>query len=75
MQNRYLKINANKFLPSIYNFSIYIDGNIVIINDINELLNKLNAKYGHYNFYLPIIIFIFQFIQKEIVYIKKQKLY
>ena len=54
MQNRYLKINANKFLPSIYNFSIYIDGNIVIINDINELLNKLNAKYGHYNFYLPI---------------------
>ena len=53
-QNRYLKINAHKYLPSHYNFSIYIDGNIVIINDINEFLNKINEKYGHFNFYLPI---------------------
>ena len=26
----------------------------MIINDINEFLNKLNEKYGHFNFYLPI---------------------
>jgi len=53
-QNRYLKINVHKYLPSYYNFSIYIDGNIIIINDINILLNRLNKKYGQFNFYLPI---------------------
>ena len=26
----------------------------MIINDINEFLNKINEKYGHFNFYLPI---------------------
>ncbi len=53
-QNRYLKINAHKYLPSIYNFSIYIDGNIIIVNDINLLLKELNSKYGNFNFYIPI---------------------
>lgn len=53
-QNRYLKINAHKYLPSFYKFSIYIDGNIIIINDINLLLKQLNSKYENINFYVPI---------------------
>jgi hypothetical protein len=53
-QNRYLKINAYKYLPNKYNLSIYIDGNIVIINDINLLLKKLYEKHGNLNFYIPI---------------------
>lgn len=53
-QNRYLKINAHKYLPSIYNFSIYIDGNVIIINDINLLLKQINSKYGNFKFYIPI---------------------
>ena len=36
-QNRCLKINAYKYLPSKYNFSIYIDGNVIIVKDINLL--------------------------------------
>ena len=53
-QNRYLKINAHKYLPFFYKFSIYIDGNIIIINDINLLLKQLNSKYENINFYVPI---------------------
>ena len=53
-QNRYLKIKGYKYLPSYYNFSIYIDGNIIIIKDINSILLQLNKKYGNYNFYVPI---------------------
>ena len=53
-QNRYLKLKAYKYFPSYYNFSIYIDGNIVIINDINKLLNRLNEKYKNVNFFIPI---------------------
>ncbi len=36
-QNRCLKINAYKYLLSKYNFSIYIDGNVIIVKDINLL--------------------------------------
>jgi len=39
-QKRCLKINAYKYLPNHYNFSIYIDRNVIIINDI-YLLFKL----------------------------------
>ena len=53
-QNRYLKINAYKYLPNQYNFSIYIDGNVIIINDINLLLNQLKKKYKNINFFVPI---------------------
>ena len=53
-QNRCLKINPHNYLPNHYNFSIYIDGNIVIIKDINILLKQLNKKYGFFNFYVPI---------------------
>jgi hypothetical protein len=52
--NRCLKINAHKYLPNIYNFSIYIDGNIEIIKDINLLLNKLKEKNKNINFFVPI---------------------
>ena len=50
-QNRCLKINAYKFLPNHYNFLIYIDGNIIIINDINLL--SIKKKYKDINF-IPI---------------------
>ena len=53
-QNRCLKINAYKYLPNHYNFSIYIDGNVIIINDTNLLLNKLKKKYKDINFFVPI---------------------
>ena len=53
-QNRILKIKPYKYLPSIYNFSIYIDGNIIILNDINKLLLQLKKKYGELNFFIPI---------------------
>ena len=53
-QNRCLKLNAYKYLPNNYNFSIYIDGNIIIIKDINLLLNKLIKKYKDINFFVPI---------------------
>ena len=53
-QNRYLKINAYKYLPNHYNFSVYIDGNIIIINDINLLLNQLKKQYKDINFFVPI---------------------
>ena len=50
---RYIKINAHKCLPSKYNFSIFIDGNIIIKNDINLLINELEDKLGKYQFYVP----------------------
>ncbi len=53
-QNRYLKINAYKYLPNHYNFSVYIDGNIIIINDINLLLNRLKKQYKDIKFFVPI---------------------
>ena len=53
-QNRCLKINAYKYLPSKYNFSIYIDGNIIIVKDINLLLYELKKKYNDSSFYVPI---------------------
>ena len=49
-----MKINAYKYLPNHYNFSVYIDGNIIIINDINLLLNQLKKQYKDINFFVPI---------------------
>ena len=48
-QNRCLKINAHKYLPNHYNFSIYIDGNIIIIKDINLLLKYKKDNYKNLN--------------------------
>ena len=50
---RYIKINPHKCLPSKYNFSIFIDGNIIIKKDINLLINDLNKKLGYFHFYVP----------------------
>lgn len=39
-QNRYCKINAHKIFPE-YKYSIYIDGNVEIINDISLTISKI----------------------------------
>ena len=51
---RYVKINPIKCLPLKYNFSIYIDGNVIIKNDINLFMNKLKNELGSFLFYIPI---------------------
>jgi len=50
---RYIKINPNKCLPLKYNFSIYIDGNVIIKNDINLFINKIKNELGGFLFYIP----------------------
>ena len=49
---RYIKINSHLVLPKKYNFSVFIDGNIYIKNDINLLLNELKYKIGNFNLYV-----------------------
>ncbi len=45
-QNRYCKINAHKIFPQ-YRYSVYVDGNITIVGDIAENINKLKkARLG-----------------------------
>ncbi len=45
-QNRYCKINAHKIFPQ-YRYSVYIDGNITIVGDIAENVEKLKrARVG-----------------------------
>lgn len=41
---RYVKINAHEFL-SEYDLSIYVDGNIPIIGNINEMIEKYHETY------------------------------
>ena len=53
-QSKCIKINPHRYLHSYYNLSIYIDGAIVIINDLNLLLKELKIKYGDSNMYIPI---------------------
>lgn len=43
-KNRFLKINPDMLFPD-YKYSIYIDGNIQVITDLTEYVNKLN-NYG-----------------------------
>jgi len=50
---RYIKINPHKCLPFTYNFSIYVDGNIIIKKNLNLLIDKLKYKSGNFYFYLP----------------------
>lgn len=47
-----LKVNPNLYLPSQYNYSIYIKSNIIIKYDINFFKNELNKKFGNFNLYL-----------------------
>ena len=53
-QTKCIKINPHRYLHPYYNLSIYIDGAIVIINDVNLLLKELNKQYGNSNMYIPI---------------------
>lgn len=39
-KQRYIKINAHKFL-SEYDLSVWVDGNVLVRGDINELLNEV----------------------------------
>lgn len=39
-KNRYFKMNPHKVFPN-YEYSIYIDGNIKVITDLSELVNKV----------------------------------
>ena len=53
-QTKCIKINPHRYLHPYYNFSIYIDGAIVIIKDINILIKELKNKYGDSDMYIPI---------------------
>ncbi|MBR5316791.1 MAG: DUF616 domain-containing protein [Lachnospiraceae bacterium] len=46
-RNRYVKMNPHKFL-SVYDYSIYIDGNIVINNAIDRLIKHSNSGISVY---------------------------
>ncbi len=50
---RYVKINPHKCLSLKYNFSFYIDGNVIIKNDINLFMNKIKKQLGNFMFYIP----------------------
>lgn len=39
--NRYYKIVPHLHLPNFYSISIYIDANFLILNDLNEVIDKL----------------------------------
>lgn len=41
-KNRYLKMHPHKLFPD-YKYSIYVDGNVLIISDLTEYVNKLNT--------------------------------
>ena len=43
--NRYFKFNPS-MLFSGYNYSLYIDGNIRVISDIRNMINRMNSKTG-----------------------------
>jgi len=43
--NRYFKFNPHKIFKE-YNYSLYIDGNIVVISDVRNMINRLNEKTG-----------------------------
>ena len=49
--NRYIKLNPHKYLPE-YTFSIYIDGNIIIKNNLNDFLEEYINKIGNYDYIL-----------------------
>lgn len=53
-QTKCIKINPHRYLHRYYNFSIYIDGAIVIIKDINILIKELKNIYGNSDIYIPI---------------------
>lgn len=44
-KNRYFKMNPEKIF-SDYKYSIYIDGNIQVVTDLTEFVNKINPEIG-----------------------------
>ncbi len=44
-KNRYIKMFPNEIF-SDYKYSIYVDGNVQIISDLTEYVNKINSKIG-----------------------------
>ncbi len=43
--NRYIKMHPFEFLKG-YDYYIYVDGNVVIVSDIRNLINNLKLDYG-----------------------------
>lgn len=44
-KNRYIKMFPNELFQN-YKYSIYVDGNVQIISDLTEYINKINSKIG-----------------------------
>ena len=42
-KNRYLKMHPHKLFPE-YKYSVYVDGNVQIVTDLTECINKLNSS-------------------------------
>lgn len=45
LKNRYIKMHPNELFPE-YDYSIYIDGNVIITGDIIPFINCINEKTG-----------------------------
>lgn len=43
--NRYIKFHPAELFPE-YDYSVYIDGNIVVISDVRNMINRLNDSTG-----------------------------
>jgi len=44
--NRYIKFNSYELFEDKYDYSIYIDGNIIVMSDLTELIHGINPKTG-----------------------------
>tara|TARA_B000000475_G_scaffold271345_2_gene268937 strand:+ start:3503 stop:4267 length:765 start_codon:yes stop_codon:yes gene_type:complete len=63
-KNRYVKFHPSEFLPS-HDISIYLDGNIEIINHISDLVDKIYLKDED--------IFLFRHFERESIYDEGKK--
>lgn len=43
--NRYIKFHPAELFPE-YDYSVYVDGNIVVISDVRNMINRLNDSTG-----------------------------
>ena len=44
--NRYIKFHPFEFFDEEYDYSIYVDGNILIVSDLSSMICLVNPKYG-----------------------------
>ena len=44
--NRYLKFHPKELFNNEYDYSIYVDGNILVVSDLSQMIQLLNSKYG-----------------------------